>query len=67
MVSTSFELPIFYFNTNDIQKQSFTIVEAAARRCFSKYVFLKFSNIHGKTPVLEPHFNKVAGLQLAIL
>ena len=30
---------MFYFNTRDIQKQLFTGVEAAVRRCFSEYVF----------------------------
>ena len=30
--------------------------EAAVRRCFSKNVFLKISNIHRKTPVLESVF-----------
>ena len=36
--------------------------EAAVYRCSSKKVFLKFRNIHRKTPVLESLFNKVACL-----
>ena len=52
------ELPMLFFNARDIQKQSFTDVEAAIRRCFPKYVFLKFGNIRSKTPALESHFNK---------
>ena len=41
MLLTKLKLPMFYFSARDIQKQSFTGVEAAIRRCFSKYVFLK--------------------------
>ena len=33
------------------------LLDTAVRKCFSKQVFLK--NIHRKTPVLEPLFNKV--------
>ena len=41
MVSIKLKLPMFYFNARDIQKQSFTGVEAVVHRCFSKCVFLK--------------------------
>ena len=37
-------------------------VEAVVRRCSVKKVFLKFRNIHSKTPALDSLFNKVAGL-----
>ena len=39
-------------------------IEGVVYRCYSKYVFLKFSaNLIKKTPVLESLFNKVADLQ----
>ena len=37
-------------------------LEAAVRICFSKQVFLKVSQ--QETPLLEPLFNKVAGLKV---
>ena len=37
--------------------------KAAVCRCFSKYVFLYFFDIHKKKPMLESLFNKVAGLR----
>ena len=37
-------------------------LEAAAPRCSSKKLLLKFHKIPRKTPALESLFNKVAGL-----
>ena len=36
MVSTKLKLAMFYLNLRDIQEQSFTVVLAVVRRCFSK-------------------------------
>ena len=39
------------------------MAETVVCRFSSKQVFLKFCNIHRKTPVLESLFKKVAGLE----
>ena len=39
------------------------LAEAVAWRCAVKKVFLKFRQVHRKTPVPESFFNKVAGLR----
>ena len=36
MVSTKTNLPMIYYEVQDIQEQSFTGVVAVVRRCFSK-------------------------------
>ena len=37
--------------------------QATVRRYSLKYVFIKWPNIHKKTPVLESLYNKFAGLK----
>ena len=41
--------------------------EAVTRSVLQKVVLKKFHNIHGKTPVLESPFNKVAGSPATLL
>ena len=54
-------------NCGNIQEDSFAsvstdaAVEAIVRRCSSKYVVLKISQILRKTPVSESFYNQVAG------
>ena len=43
-------------------KRNYQVSEAAVRICSSKEVFLGISQYSQETPVLEYHFNKVAGL-----
>ena len=50
-----------------IIKAKVAIAKAVARRYFVKRCSERSCKIHRKTPVLEFHSNKVAGLQLATL
>ena len=52
-------MKLIYKNRNYIQEMYW---ETANRGILKIKVFLKISNIHRETPVLESLFNKVAGL-----